>query len=468
MRQIAATMDPLNPPTSMKDLCRRHRWLNKDLKQPWSLRRVAARHPEPQCKCIRFLSYNTYLMPYGGNLFLNPKPAYDARRKEIGWALAGSPDPYDLVALTEVWTDEAVRDIANAFNVTAEKPGKQGHAVFGPLGDTWHKGDSCLIISPDYRIEESNCWIFNERGHDIDGAANKGILWARIRIGSLGAIDLYVTHLYSGDQGHLSDTHVAQLKELVEFVADTHKLGNVAVITGDFNIDSRDRESVSYKTIHKLMGDIGMQDVWDLHWADAFGGEAPNLRGPTTAGDHGDNAEMISRLLSGMEWASAQGKPPSKDPRFCPEPTPDGFTTGGVYYPFGGRIDYLFVERYIPQHTFYLDISRIRRRLFKRAIPASAREGMDYLSDHLGLDVTFIVSPRPPESIFSDPCSLIADRCAAIRARIGALQRQLLDPRYANSEVIPERIFEAEDELEEAAAALARCRAEHPLDPSPY
>lgn len=485
IREIARTMDPLDPPTSMRDLCRRHRWLHKDLKQPWSLRRVVERHADPPSKRIRFLSYNTYLMDIAP---WKTVVAVDARGKEIGRTLAGDPEPYDLMALSEVWTDQAMNDITASFGLRAEEPGKlnEAHAVYGPLSngggldgreeEEWdlsaHYRGGLLIISPTYPIVASDRHHFRDRGpegnliKDQDYMTNKGVLFARINVGP-GCIDLYVTHFYSG-HGSLSESHVNQLKELANFVGETHTFNNVAVIAGDFNIDSR--EPGSYAKIHQVMGDIGMEDVWDIHWTGGFGDEAPNPGGQTTAGDHGDDAEKISFLMNGMAAvsstaAAAMGKPPNKDARFCAEPTyPDSW----MNRPFGGRIDYIFVERYIPQHTFYLDISRIRRRLFERTIPVGAREGMDYLSDHLGLDVTFIASPRPPESIFSDPCSLAADKYRAITADIGKLQRKLLDPKYAKSEVIPELIREAQKEQEKAKDDLDKCRAEHPIDHTPY
>jgi hypothetical protein len=56
----------------------------------------------------------------------------------------------------------------------------------------------------------------------------------------------------------------------------------------------------------------------------------------------------------------------------------------------GGRIDYLFVQRPLPEHTFRLDVSRIRRRPFQR--PLGPGDSQPFLSDHLGLEVTLFIS----------------------------------------------------------------------------
>jgi hypothetical protein len=57
--------------------------------------------------------------------------------------------------------------------------------------------------------------------------------------------------------------------------------------------------------------------------------------------------------------------------------------------PSGECIDYIFIERPSRDHSFNLDISRLRRRLFPRDQPT---EGQYFLSDHLGLDVTLVAS----------------------------------------------------------------------------
>ena len=57
-----------------------------------------------------------------------------------------------------------------------------------------------------------------------------------------------------------------------------------------------------------------------------------------------------------------------------------------------GRIDYVFIENPRPEHSFTLDVTRVRRRPFYR--PQASGDQEMFLSDHVGLEFTLIVSPR--------------------------------------------------------------------------
>ena len=64
-----------------------------------------------------------------------------------------------------------------------------------------------------------------------------------------------------------------------------------------------------------------------------------------------------------------------------------------------GRIDYIFVERPRAEHSFNLDLARVRRRTFGRSDVRVAAQPEEndreyYLSDHLGLDTVLIASAR--------------------------------------------------------------------------
>jgi hypothetical protein len=56
------------------------------------------------------------------------------------------------------------------------------------------------------------------------------------------------------------------------------------------------------------------------------------------------------------------------------------------------RIDCVFIEEPRPEHSFTLDITRIRRKPFARTGSHIVSEL--WLSDHLGLDFALLASPR--------------------------------------------------------------------------
>jgi hypothetical protein len=76
----------------------------------------------------------------------------------------------------------------------------------------------------------------------------------------------------------------------------------------------------------------------------------------------------------------------------CHSPTGDLFCVDDNSTVAGGsRIDYIFVTEPTSEQFYNLDLTRIRRRSFPRANPT---KGQFFLSDHLGLDMTLIVSPK--------------------------------------------------------------------------
>lgn len=60
--EIAAAMDPIEPPASLRALAARHRWLSGDPPATVSLAEIAARHQHPSTSRLTFLWYNTFLL----------------------------------------------------------------------------------------------------------------------------------------------------------------------------------------------------------------------------------------------------------------------------------------------------------------------------------------------------------------------------------------------------------------------
>jgi hypothetical protein len=310
-------------------------------------------------------------------LTVGAKPALNERAREIGPKLMGPMSlapgldkSYEIIALCEVWTQEARNQIAAATPQCAH--------IAGPdkTGSKALKGSGLYQVFSNHRVLEQHFMVFNNRGdelRDADAWASKGVLLTRIDVG-VGIIDLYGTHLYSGDGlidlpsmglGKLSEAEKssirnAQLDEFVIYFNETHLRSNIAIFCGDFNIAAN-------KDLIDKMNTINIEDV---ALRPPVGPDAYEESGGTHGGEDagGDRFNAMCDI--------------SKDIAFCCDPNGK---------PSGECIDYIFIERPTEDHTFNLDVSRLRRRLFLRD---QATEGQYFLSDHLGLDVTLIASKR--------------------------------------------------------------------------
>jgi len=318
----------------------------------------------------------------------NATPAAETRAGEIGVELAKN---YDLIALCEVWQNEFRDSILAAW-----PHGVPISAGPGPAGGLGVMGSGLLVIGANSKITPVASHVFNTQGVsgmfgrlvDSDLWAGKAVLFTLVDV-RVGAIELYSAHLYSGGdllaavpgmdvkaptEDEKRGIRNQQVDELIQFFKSTHKPWNVAIITGDFNIDAHNQ--TEYNDLMARMNQINMQDYWVAQRT-----AAP---GYTNVSGHDEDAVEITNRMP-------QVCKRTKDSHYCDEPAPAATAKDLAPTGPGDRIDYIFVERPTNDHTFNLDLTRIRRRPFERQ---NKTEGMNYSSDHLGLDVTFIASPR--------------------------------------------------------------------------
>lgn len=345
------------------------------------------------------------------------KPEMDERAVEIGKEVFS----YDWVSLCEVW-DSARR----------EKILSQGPAVDiftgpsePPPGDWQMQGSGLLVFSPTFPLEGGGVHTYETTGvHRMVGDCDLGALvdsdiWARkgIQLTILEAgnarIDLYTTHLYSGGDmldlpilglpeptdGEKAFVRGAQVDELVEFIRQTHDPRHVAIVAGDFNIAGVSSE---YATLTKLSdtsslfpgfkgSPIQFEDWWSLP---VFKGVFPTGAPFETQGHtnrHGDGNDPIidtfDPVCAIFPQDQAKPEPTNANDYYCDEQTLYNKNATG------DRIDYIVIELPTELHSFMLDVSRIRRRAFKRS--GIHTEPQFFLSDHLGLEVSLFVSPKP-------------------------------------------------------------------------
>lgn len=318
---------------------------------------------------------------------IQPKPALEARATELGAAVAG----YDLCCLCEVWTAESQQRLLDAL-AAAGSAGWQ-HAA-GPDGSgAWMLAGSGLYFMAKNRpIVATERAAYSNRGarlHDSDAWSNKGMMLNVIDLG-FGRLELFQTHLYYGggipamsepsDADRLAVWR-AELQELAAFIRAHHVPRNVAVLTGDFNMDGADMRI--YPELRRAFDALGLRDAWA--W-DVF--EHDPSDGPTCRFTDGDPATWHKTFDEVCAYRVQPGVTPPWQCYCGDEVTvpPRPAKPKGV-----GRYDYVFIERATAAHTYTVDISRPLRRPFPRA---AATEGEAYLSDHLGVDLTIFCAPR--------------------------------------------------------------------------
>jgi hypothetical protein len=322
---------------------------------------------------------------------INPKPELKPRALEIG-TIAGKE--YDIVSLCEAFSHERRMQILGAAH-TAGRPTQYAE---GPddSGDTTLADGGLFTLVFQRSILKSAWTIFDgdARGayfRDADAWANKGVLLTVVDVG-VGHLEIYSTHLVSGGDlitvpawvpvlnilfPELSDSEklalqLKQVDRLLAFYKQHHDPKNVAMVVGDFNLRADVKKR--YDALVAKMASINMRDVWPYYRLPPIDPQQnPIPHGSTSSGR--DEAGHSSSTL----WEVCQ---PS-DAAYCD----DWAKTEGT----SSRIDYIFVENPAKHHKFMLDVSRIRRRSFLRQ-----HSGIEelYLSDHVGLEISLIASPR--------------------------------------------------------------------------
>ena len=347
---------------------------------------------------------------------LKEKPEIPERAFEIGREVHS----YGITSLVEVWEDESrgliMQDKSYAGVLTGPPRPSSALKVLA---------SGILVLSPEIPIEDGGTYVYWNDGVsrptpggcdfgalvDSDKWSGKGTQLTRVNLGC-GSIDLYSTHLYSGGDmpdltwlfrvaiplgfalptqpptdEEIATIRLAQVKELLQFVGQTHNPENVAIIVGDFNISA---SSATYDNsirsgLKNLMDDAGFDDWWNL---EMFKEDDVEISGGLT-NRHGDGDEPVYHTFDTnckvYDRDVARPNTENVDDYYCDEsqPADQGAT--------GERIDYIFVERPRDQ-AFNLDVSRIRRRAFKR--PGTHSQPEYFMSDHLGLEVTLFASNR--------------------------------------------------------------------------
>lgn len=101
----------------------------------------------------------------------------------------------------------------------------------------WHLEQAGLTTLSKREILHSRFYGYRRCGY-VDALVNKGVLFTRLRF-EVGELDVYNTHTQASylSQRQRSRIRIAQIRELIAFIKQTHKPENPVLLTGDLNCE---------------------------------------------------------------------------------------------------------------------------------------------------------------------------------------------------------------------------------------
>ncbi|PWA03689.1 hypothetical protein BB558_000158 [Smittium angustum] len=186
------------------------------------------------------------------NIFIRPpiinNNGNDFKTERLEWFLNNIVGKYDVVCLQEMFQYASSR---HKKMMDGAKEHGLVHSVSSPSRGLFYAGiDAGLMILSRYPITYSE-FLQYERGVHSDAMSLKGVLYGKIHVGgkdSEKCIHVFNTHTQAS-YGNVELTQpgvikrLSQLKALHEFVdkmiKEHRKPGELAIINGDMNVDSR-------------------------------------------------------------------------------------------------------------------------------------------------------------------------------------------------------------------------------------
>jgi len=369
-----------------------------------SMRSLVERHR--QGTVTEWLVYNTWLAPFQVAEGLSDSDRA-ARTEEIGRTI--DDERYDVALLSEVFhgpdlggdlPGERIRDGIQSVVDHARGPPTGADLSEGEVGDAVDSG--LLGLTTDNgrghtpRIVDSTAGTFDDLTGQ-DAPANKGWLHLAVDVGP-GTVDAFLTHANSEWDREDPADHFAVRKQNIETVleaAERHSPDeHVTMVCDDLNVREKFDE---FDWLLRRMRQHDLHDVYLTH-----GGIE------TTTSYYGD--DLVGRSGSGYTDKCRRYR------RHCHcedyvERDGSADTRGERYVHHEGRLDYVFLERPQPEHTFDLDLHRVRRRIFPRyndyvdidvprrlmcgpLVEDPGAQDIRFLSDHMGVQFVTVASPR--------------------------------------------------------------------------
>jgi len=248
---------------------------------------------------VNVLSYNIFLRPP----FI--KNNADDFKNERLMEFINHIHKYDIISLQEMFCLGNYRQ--RVLLAAAREKGFKYYAE--SVNASWSSAkfiDAGLLILSKYPILETDGYIYRS-GNQIDGWAAKQVIYAKIQITGVFFLHLFDTHL----QASYFDTHEShnkvndfaradQVSEMADFIKKkTQGSPYPVLVTGDFNINSRDPsspyiETAEYKYMMNTLDPSGGR-LRDL-LKESYGGVHP-----ITYGDVYENVEDGKVVLTPRE-----------------------------------------------------------------------------------------------------------------------------------------------------------------------
>ncbi len=196
----------------------------------WMLVRSNAGLPESP-RQLHIITYNAHLLPPFARSFAGERSDDNYRADQIGAAVSR----YDLVGLCEcfdpVTSDnliaQARRNASKTVHVVQSSPVVPPNFVNGGLLLlTRHE----VVTTHEHTYRHASRVLTS--GFRSDGYAAKGVIHARLAIGSALFLDVFLTHLESKSRS----ARTKQIRELVEFVAMHSQQSVPFLVLGDLNV----------------------------------------------------------------------------------------------------------------------------------------------------------------------------------------------------------------------------------------
>ena len=416
---------------------------------PNSFREIGERHISSKSQHHKILVYNTYLLKYK---MFKSAPDRVQRSKEIGRII--ERDNYDIACLCEVFDSSDCKRIKKGLN---DSGGKWAEA-FGPDSSGIHVSGGLYGVIKEKghrRLSSTLNEEFEDGGEGYDEFSNKGWLLMEVDLGP-GTIDIFLTHTDADRDKNDIESRKTQITELTDFIKQRQKdyPEHITMAVGDFNVYSSFPEYTWF--LNHMWENCSMRDVWLTRGGKAgathaFSSKCTISGSPDCAcddynsGDYGGDRldyifiqepkpehtmnldmsrikrkpfprdkpcgvlnpiELINDFLLGILNSRPMGwKPPSIDHGYEPPSMNSGVGSKKTGSDKEAK-DHDFISTFLSEERnlksqdldlilrFLKKDSTLTLRDYDRIIKALRLKSLNYLSNHLGLHLEVLSSPR--------------------------------------------------------------------------
>jgi len=344
---------------------------------------------------INVLSFNIFVRP---PLINNNGDDYKDERIEEFFKVAHK---YDVICLQEMFNAYSSR--RELFLEKAYQAGFCHYAAAPkPATLSYHFIDAGLIVLSRYPIETSEFCALPP-GHGVDYFVQKGILYAKIRIGD-AALHVYNTHGQANYDPNPMKAFLIRTEQLLTFqkfiqstlAKNLYAEEDMALLMGDYNVDSRSKHRFQSRA---LSDTPGLRGLGCLTKMTTFGEYDALLS--VLSNSHEDEIEDLLFKDLGEHAITFGDSVVINDNEVLPLET---VLTTKKDWGTNQCLDYMFrfVPKSLVQEPFTPDKIRPRSGDKLRVVDGTARvekflvagQVFDQLSDHYGVQVTISLSKR--------------------------------------------------------------------------